>query len=292
MKTKTFKVAEHIFSFTLPQSHALWDRMGQYSPFEVPGGETPVFSVELVECLPPMQLHQVYGGNEEPEQPVILLYRSGTDWVFEMAVCNDLPICGRVLADEHFSRARLQILEPRESLFALNNTAMLMFAFSTAALDTLEMHASVIVNGGRAFLWLAKSGTGKSTHSRLWLDHIPGSRLLNDDNPVVRVMPDGHIEVFGTPWSGKTPCYKNEHFPAGAFAEIRRSPSNRITRKSMFESYALLYSSSSGFKTDHSMAEALHSTYEKVATAAPCYTLECRPDEDAARVSSKELLSL
>ena len=59
---------------------------------------------------------------------------------------------------------------------------------------------------------MGKSGTGKSTHSRLWLENVPGATLLNDDNPIVRLTLVGAI-VYGSPWSGKTPCYKNESAP-------------------------------------------------------------------------------
>ena len=289
---KSYRVAGHVFSFVFPEGHPLWGLIGQYKPFELPQSEPSLFSVELVDALPSVSMEKVYGGDEEPGQPVILLYRGSDGWAFEMAPCPGQPLCGRVYADRAFTHARLHVLRPSEGLFALNNATMLMFAFRTATLDTLEMHASVVVNAGKAFLWLAKSGTGKSTHSQLWLDHVPGSRLLNDDNPVVRVMEDGHTEVFGTPWSGKTPCYKNEHYPAGAFSEIVRCPVNRITRKSVLEAYALLYSSSSGFKADPAMSDGLNATYEKIISATPCFTLECRPDADAARVSSETLLAL
>lgn len=289
---KSYRVAGHVFSFVFPEGHPLWGLIGQYKPFELPQSEPSLFSVELVDALPSVSMEKVYGGDEEPGQPVILLYRGSDGWAFEMAPCPGQPLCGRVYADRAFTHARMQVLRPSEGLFALNNATMLMFAFRTATLDTLEMHASVVVNSGKAFLWLAKSGTGKSTHSQLWLNHVPGSRLLNDDNPVVRVMEDGHTEVFGTPWSGKTPCYKNEHYPAGAFSEIVRSPENHITRKSVLEAYALLYSSSSGFKADPAMSDGLNATYEKIISATPCFTLECRPDADAARVSSETLLAL
>ena len=101
---------------------------------------------------------------------------------------------------------------------------------------------------------------------------------------------DGTVEVYGSPWSGKTPCYRNEHYPAGAFVQIRRSPDNVITRLSVLESYALLYSSSSGFKSDAAMADGLHATFEKIISRIPCYALDCRPDADAARVCSAELM--
>ena len=157
--TKSYRVAGHVFSFVFPEGHPLWGLIGQYKPFEIPADPSPLFTVELVERLPEETLEKVYGGDEEPGQPVILLYRRNGGWAFEMAPCPGRPVCGRAYVDGTFSHVRLQILRPSEGLFALNNAAMLVFAFSTASLDTLEMHASVVVNSGKAFLWLARSGT-------------------------------------------------------------------------------------------------------------------------------------
>ena len=70
---------------------------------------------------------------------------------------------------------------------------------------SIAIHSSVIVHSGRAVLFLGESGTGKSTHTRLWREHIPGAQLLNDDSPIVRVV-EGVPTVFGSPWSGKTPA--------------------------------------------------------------------------------------
>ena len=94
-----------------------------------------------------------------------------------------------------------------------------MYAFRTATLGTLEMHASVIAHEGRGYLFLAKSGTGKSTQSRMWLRCIEGAKLLNDDNPAIRIA-DGRPLVFGTPWSGKTPCWRNLSVPVKALVRL------------------------------------------------------------------------
>lgn len=287
---KYFKVAGHVFCFELPEGHPLWEQAGQYEPFRVEEGGPCIFTITLVESLPPMETVKIYGGDEEPGQPQVFLYRSGGNWVFEASPCKGMPVCARVLCNPGFTEGRLQILSQKESLFALNNAAMLLFAFRTACMGTLEMHASVVVNAGRAYLFLAKSGTGKSTHSSLWLKHVPGSTLLNDDNPVVRTYPDGTVTVFGSPWSGKTPCYKNESYPAGAFVKITRSLQNSIRKLDILSSYALLFSSSSGFKGDETMSDGLHESFERVIAGVPCYELECRPDEEAARVCSSEVM--
>lgn len=94
---------------------------------------------------------------------------------------------------------------------------------------SIAIHSSVIVHSGRAVLFLGESGTGKSTHTRLWREHIPGAQLLNDDSPIVRVV-EGVPTVFGSPWSGKTPCYRNESYPIAAFVRLAQAPHNRIAR--------------------------------------------------------------
>ena len=101
----------------------------------------------------------------------------------------------------------------------VDTSLMLLYAMRSATGDTLLFHSSTVVKEGKAYLFLGKSGTGKSTHSGLWLKHIAGTRLLNDDNPVVYVTPEGTPMVSGSPWSGKTPCYKNEEYPVGGIVQ-------------------------------------------------------------------------
>ena len=88
--------------------------------------------------------------------------------------------------------------------FGLNNALMLIFAFAGSRHDTLLIHASLVRQNGYGYAFIAKSGTGKSTHVSLWLRHLPGCDLMNDDNPIVRII-DGEAYIFGGPWNGKTP---------------------------------------------------------------------------------------
>ncbi len=292
MMTNFYKVAGHTFGVNIPDGDPLCKQLSQYEPFTCADGRQPIFTLSLADTLEEEEETLVYSGAEQTGEPIVKLFSTPKGWISEVAICPGRPISARLFMEKDFSSGKLKIFRRSEDLFSLNNALMLLFAFRTSGMSTLEMHASVIVNGGRAFLWLATSGTGKSTHSSLWLKNVPGSRLLNDDNPIVRVMEDGHVEVFGSPWSGKTPCYKNEHYPAGAFTRIRRADHNAISKLNNFEAYALIYSSSSGFKFDPKMGDDLHSTFEKVVGAVPCFVLDCLPDADAARVSSGTLLKM
>ena len=284
---KTFKVAGHRFVVEMPDRYPLWDLMEQYAPFEVQeAGEDAIFTLEWVPSLPEAEKTPFFVEVPEDEgQSRIELYRTATGWRFEMAPTAKARICCVMETDEAYTRARFCVVPERRSvLFGLNNALMILYAFRTAAEGTLEMHASVVMKEGKGYLFLGKSGTGKSTHSRQWLEHFPGTQLLNDDNPVVRVGADGEIRVYGSPWSGKTPCYRNLDVPVGAFVRIRQSAENRATRQSVVEAYASLYSSCSGLKADRKIADGLHATLEQVVTQVPCFVLDCRPDHAAAEV--------
>ncbi len=286
---KDFLVAGHKFRVVLPSDCPLWTEMRQYDPFFVEDESEPIFELNLVDELPEGQRTVFYDQPTEPGETKIVIYKQGNDWYLESSVTSTRPVAMKLWLSEDFSSSKMLITNAREALFAINNALMLQYAFRTAGLATLEMHASVIVNGGKAYLFLAKSGTGKSTQSRMWLENIPGSHLLNDDNPIVRVLEDGSVRVYGSPWSGKTPCYKNEDWPVGAMVRIKRADVNKCYPLDVIHSYALVYSSSSGIKFDPKMGDALNSTLEKVVGRAKCYTLECRPDAEAAEVCKSEV---
>lgn len=291
-KSCTYKVAGHLFRFTLPDSPKLWAALAQqYDPFITEDTENGLlFSLEMTEELPEGPMECIYDSPTEDGETVVKLYRmSDGSWFFETAADHRLPTCARIWAGADFSSAKIKLETKllRDAVFGINNAAMLMFAFASSRKGTIEMHASVIENGGRAYLFLGHSGTGKSTHSSLWLKYIEGSTLMNDDNPVVRIHEDGTIICYGSPWSGKTPCYKNIQAPVGAYVQIRQCPENRIRRMSVLEGYSSLFSSISGLKDDNSdMADGLNGSISKILGSVPVYLLDCRPDEQAAVVCS------
>ena len=83
------------------------------------------------------------------------------------------------------------------------------------------LHASAVVLDGRGYLFSAPSGTGKSTHTSLWLREFPGSFLLNDDKPVIWPQKDG-ITVWGSPFSGKTNLQVNQGVPLQGICFLKR----------------------------------------------------------------------
>lgn len=169
-------------------------------------------------------------------------------------------------------------------VYGLNNALMMMYAFSTADRATLLMHASVVRENGKGYPFLGVSGTGKSTHTANWLKYVPDTDLMNDDNPVVRVI-DGRPVVFGSPWSGKTPCYRNVEAPVGAFVQLEQAPFNAMRRQSVVEAFASLLTSCSVMKWDERVYLGICSSVGSIIESTPTYLLENLPDEVAVRLS-------
>ena len=172
--------------------------------------------------------------------------------------------------------------------FGLNNALMLIFAFAGCQKDTLLIHASLVRQNGYGYAFIAKSGTGKSTQVSLWLRHIPGCDLMNDDNPIVRVI-DGEVFIYGGPWSGKTPCYRNVKAKLGAVTRIDRATENSIEKMSPIEAFASFLPSCSSMKWDNDIFNKICDTVTKVVETTSIYTLHCLPNKEAAVLCNKTI---
>lgn len=148
------------------------------------------------------------------------------------------------------------------------------------------IHSSTVVYGGRGVLFLGESGTGKSTHTRLWLKHIEGARLLNDDSPLIGLSSAGEVMVWGSPWSGKTPCYRQEGYPVAAIVRLEQRPENAIRRLPVLEAFgALQPSCPPALAHSEVMIDRIVGLISDVLLRVPVYRLGCLPDRDAAMLS-------
>ncbi|MBR2031916.1 MAG: hypothetical protein IKA04_06855 [Alistipes sp.] len=161
----------------------------------------------------------------------------------------------------------------------------IMFGIVIAPLGGIAIHSSVVVKEGKAVLCLGESGTGKSTHTRLWRENIEGARLLNDDSPIIRSI-DGESIVYGSPWSGKTHCYVNRSFPVRALLRLSQAPHNKIRRLPALAAIgAVLPSCPPAFAYDSNLQDNICNTVSNILTSTPVYHLECLPDAAAAELS-------
>lgn len=172
--------------------------------------------------------------------------------------------------------------------FGLNNALMLIFAFAGSRRQTLLIHASLVRNNGYGYAFIAKSGTGKSTQVSMWLRYIPGSDLMNDDNPIIRII-DGKPYIYGGPWSGKTPCYRNVKAPLGAITRIDRAPKNWVEKLPPIEAFASVLPACSAMKWDTEIYNEICNTITRIVETTGIYTLHCLPNEEAARICQQAI---
>lgn len=161
----------------------------------------------------------------------------------------------------------------------------MMFGLALNPLHAIAIHSSVIVKDGGAVMFLGESGTGKSTHTRLWRENIDGAKLLNDDSPIIRCV-NGVPTVFGSAWSGKTPCYINKSFPIRGIVRLSQAPHNAMRRQATIAALgALLPSCPPSFAYDNELQDNICETLSDVLAQVPVYHLECLPNADAAQLS-------
>lgn len=183
-------------------------------------------------------------------------------------------------------------INDRVDLSILRFGIWVMFGIVIAPLRGIAIHSSAIAYDGHTVLFLGESGTGKSTHTRLWRDNIEGAYLLNDDSPILRIV-DGTPYVYGSPWSGKTPCYINKRLPLAGLVRLSQAPHNKMERvRPLLAIGALLPSCPNIFTNDEHLQDELCTTLGEVIAHSPVYRLECLPDAAAAKLSHKTLFTL
>ena len=270
-ETRYYEVAGH--RFCVSGESDILALMDNYVPFASADGEV-VFALTVENGTAPDYTEELR--QEEEGQTIVCGHTAAGEAVFEYHWMGDTA--GWLVCSADYQKGRL-ITTGLHTKMIIENSMMILYALSTADMGTVLFHAAVVSYQGKAYMFLGPSGTGKSTHARLWLKHIEGTELVNDDNPVVR---DG--VVYGSPWSGKTPCYRNVSYPLGGIVMLSQAPYNKICRLDGLQAYMALVPSISGKRWDARIADGLHQTENALAMQVPVWHLECLPDEAAARL--------
>lgn len=213
------------------------------------------------------------------------------DGMYLIRLCDSSGAIHSLLAMPDFSSAEISLSQSSQVIPAALGS-LLRIAFSQTVLlhGGISLHASCVVSQGNAFLFLGKSGTGKSTHARLWVENFPETFLLNDDNPIVRVLDDGTIRVFGSPWSGKTPCYKACSAPLQAVTRLCQASENRYVSVTGIEAFSTLLPSCSAIKSSNLLHGGLCDTLARISSTVPAGILHCLPDPSAPRLLRQSLI--
>ena len=274
----TYQVAGHRFNVLGDRLCEAVQQISGFRPFEVADGDVLFSFVEGAD-VPEMAAVQYrftyeadlgYFGSIEDGHMLILEPGVGeTLYMWRIAGSRQVHLCGNV---------ELRLLR-----FAL----WVGYGLMTLPYDTVAIHSSCIVHDDMAVLFLGESGTGKSTHTRLWREHVEGSFLLNDDSPVIRVE-DGKVWAYGSPWSGKTPCYKPERHELKGCVRLSQAPYNQIRKLSVLQAYGAMHPSCPPeFAYDNDLYDHIGNFMNKLLASTPFYHLACLPDREAALLSCK-----
>lgn len=150
--------------------------------------------------------------------------------------------------------------------------------------DCILMHGCAVSAYGKAYLFLADSGVGKSTHAKLWLYKF-GNRaeIINGNNPVIKIE-NGCVNVYGTPWCGKEGLNKNVCIPLQAICILNRDRQNHIEEISENDAYAEILRQCYDSSYKNSLIN-IRSTLRRVFKSVHLYSLGCNMEASAAIVA-------
>lgn len=289
-----FSVADHIFELTMGAMCRPVPVPRNFRPFLTTEEGDALFSVALdspVEARTDEPL-EVFDYELQDGDCTLLIYPDEYRLIIRSS-CESVLVCPFVGEGEvarYYTNLFAEGMKPNGVMF--DHTLCFAYSFATLRHKTLLIHSSVIVKDGRAVMCLGESGTGKSTHTRLWLENIADTRRLNDDGPVVRVFDDGTVRVYGSPWSGKGAVYLNEHCPLAAFLRLSQAPENRIQRLSRLASFgALLPSTLPTLQKEERTLDEICGTLSNLITSVPVYALACLPNAEAAELSYETIFA-
>lgn len=150
--------------------------------------------------------------------------------------------------------------------------------------DAFLMHAAAVELDGETYLFTAKSGTGKTTHARLWLEEFGDrARMINGDKPVLRFLNE-RLYAFGTPWCGKENLGSNAVSPVKAICFLERGADNHIRRLGQGEVIGRIFHQLLMPREEETMIHFLDMVDRMIGTV-DCYLLQCNMDREAARVA-------
>ena len=150
--------------------------------------------------------------------------------------------------------------------------------------DTILFHGSCVAVGGIGYLFTAKSGTGKSTHTRLWRELL-GERavMVNDDKPLIRISDSGAV-IYGTPWDGKHRLSTNIAASLKALCVLERAEQNTIRQIRAGEAYPILLQQVFRPIDSTAMSKTL-TLIDRLAASVSLWRLGCNIEIEAARVA-------
>jgi len=153
--------------------------------------------------------------------------------------------------------------------------------------NRMLLHAAVLEYDGKAYAFLGRSGTGKSTHTGLWLKHIPTSKIVNGDKPILQYTENG-FTVYGTPWMGKEGLGENTEAPLCGLCFLEQAKENSIEKLTASQTSSRLFSQVLLPEEEENVVATLE-LVDKLILEVPSFLLKCTISEEAVEKSFETL---
>ncbi len=292
LKHTSFCIAGLVLTISHPEAFALPDALPSFHPFlmdvdeKIPSAcsitllyATPCVlddSATLLSDISPEWAEQFHLYKQHSRY-IAILKTNSSDNIWQME------------SDLNFGRSVIYMQNNDQFVPAiLSWLVMVIFGQACLSHRTILIHASVIKCGQNAYAFLGKSGTGKSTHSKLWLDYIENTELVNDDNPALRIE-DGQSYIYGTPWSGKTACYKNIKIRLQAFVRLKQASSNSFFLQNNSAAFMSVLPSCTALRWDQNLFMLMTETLATIIEKTAVNELNCLPNQEAAILCFRKL---
>ena len=291
MRRYIYNVAELNFAVVVPSTVDIDKILPSMSGFRVESADDvePIFEARCVERLtieddvPSQMLEQNVN-----DMGQVSIERKGEGYMVSLSNVGS-EYKHRLYSTAEFRDIELQICwDDRWAGHSLNSLLRIAFAQAVAHHAGVSIHGSVVMKDDAAYLFLGKSGTGKSTHSKMWQTLFEDCELLNDDNPTIRIV-DGKVNIYGTPWSGKTPCYKNAKCRLQGIVRLKQAPVNEFYGQSGLDAFVALLPGCAVLRFDTIIYNKVCDTLFQIIGAVNVGQLACLPDVAAAKLCYERL---
>lgn len=197
-----------------------------------------------------------------------------SDIISHLCFSKDFSKCLITLYD-------LRLIYNIEALHYVYNMVGFAFSYFVQMNNAICFHSSAIACCDEGIVFSALSGTGKSTHTSLWVNTFKDTTLLNDDSPIIK-LEKGRVLLCGTPWAGSTGVNLNRIVPLKAIVFISRAQENTICQIEPKDALQRFFQGVFGFSNDFVLYSNLIDTASKILDKIPVYDLSCNMDTSAA----------
>lgn len=181
-----------------------------------------------------------------------------------------------------------------KKIYDITSDYYLLNLFDNMLRYCMQMHSSFVFHssaigcsdGGVVFS--AVSGTGKSTHTSLWLREFSDAYIVNDDSPIIRLERNGDVNLCGTPWAGTSGINTNVIIPLKGIVFLERAEKNSIEMIPTIQSVGRFLNGISPSLSSEMFERALE-TLNRILLRVPSYILKCNMEPEAALVAREKI---